>query len=46
MNVSLPFDQARRTFERMRQVAKDRLQGLEYYSTTLWHLKQDVWARR
>ena len=34
--------QARSTFERMRQVAKDRLQGLEHYSTVLWQLRQEV----
>ena len=34
--------QARKAFERMRDVAPHQVDGLEYYSTTLWHLKQEV----
>lgn len=34
--------QARSMFERMRSVAPDRLQGLDYYSTALWHLREEV----
>ncbi len=36
------YPQARKAFERMRQVAPSQMDGLEYYSTTLWHLKQEV----
>eukprot|EP00479_Gromia_sphaerica_P006986 TRINITY_DN2163_c0_g1_i1.p1 TRINITY_DN2163_c0_g1~~TRINITY_DN2163_c0_g1_i1.p1 ORF type:complete len:263 (+),score=32.36 TRINITY_DN2163_c0_g1_i1:162-950(+) len=30
------------TFEEMRKVSPDRISGLEYYSTALWHLRKEV----
>lgn len=39
---ALFFLQAARAFETLRSIEPHRLQGLEYYSTALWHLQREV----
>jgi anaphase-promoting complex subunit 3 len=36
------YQQAHAVFEQMRIIAPDRLEGLEVYSTVLWHLKKEA----
>ncbi|KAL3201589.1 hypothetical protein MRX96_012617 [Rhipicephalus microplus] len=36
------YDKAVRVFETLRSLEPHRLQGLEYYSTALWHLQREV----
>ncbi|XP_037292109.2 cell division cycle protein 27 isoform X2 [Rhipicephalus microplus] len=36
------YDKAVRAFETLRSIEPHRLQGLEYYSTALWHLQREV----
>ncbi|XP_050044601.1 cell division cycle protein 27 homolog isoform X2 [Dermacentor andersoni] len=36
------YDKAARAFETLRSIEPHRLQGLEYYSTALWHLQREV----
>lgn len=36
------YDKAVRLFQDVRQLEPHRLQGMEYYSTALWHLQQEV----
>ncbi|XP_064474918.1 cell division cycle protein 27 homolog isoform X2 [Ornithodoros turicata] len=36
------YEQAVKVFEELRRLEPHRLQGLEYYSTALWHLQREV----
>lgn len=36
------YEQAVKVFEELRHLEPHRLQGLEYYSTALWHLQREV----
>lgn len=36
------YEKAVRVFETLRSIEPHRLQGLEYYSTALWHLQREV----
>jgi len=36
------YRQGKEEFERMREVAPERSAGLEFFSTNLWHLKEEV----
>lgn len=37
-----PFLQAERIFSEVRRIESYRVEGMEIYSTTLWHLQKDV----
>lgn len=37
-----PFNQAERIFSEVRRIESYRVEGMEIYSTTLWHLQKDV----
>ncbi len=36
------FNQAERIFSEVRRIESYRVEGMEIYSTTLWHLQKDV----
>lgn len=36
------YEQAVQLFQEVRRLEPHRLQGMEYYSTALWHLQQEV----
>lgn len=40
--ISVSLTQAERIFSEVRRIESYRVEGMEIYSTTLWHLQKDV----